>query len=352
MADTFTACPFIAGPMLTDPNLFFGREDELRILVGKLRGRQPVSVNLVGERRIGKSSLLYHFVQTWEGRVPDPSRFAVLYLDLQKDTPATEEAFYKLLATALKGRPSVQQALPSHFAFARFPRDHREFSACMEALAAVDLLPIFCLDEFETLLHYPKQFNDHFFDRLRGLMNANLLLFILSSRRSLDLCAGEQKLTSAFFNLGHMLRLAELSEEAADHLVNLPMPEREALPALQASDQKLARQWGGRHPYLLQLAAGELFDARQCGKDTRWAEKRFLEQSCRIQAVSRWKRLLRGILRCCRRPLKSLAEDAVSLGKIIGLIVALLLSIYFFREFLASKLTSADIITLAKKLWL
>ncbi|MCI5121682.1 MAG: ATP-binding protein, partial [Candidatus Electrothrix sp. AUS4] len=102
------SCPFIAGPMIDDPARFVGRREELHLLVHRMDGAQPTSVNVVGERRIGKSSLLYHFFQTWEQRIDYPSRFVVVYLDLQAKTPATEAAFYRDLAWALKQRPAVQ----------------------------------------------------------------------------------------------------------------------------------------------------------------------------------------------------------------------------------------------------
>lgn len=65
------ACPFIAGSMITNPRLFVGRKDELHSITTLMTGAQPTSINLIGQRRIGKSSLLYHFFQTWEQRVQD-----------------------------------------------------------------------------------------------------------------------------------------------------------------------------------------------------------------------------------------------------------------------------------------
>ena len=100
--------------MITTPSRFVGRREELNLLARRMDGAQPTSVNVVGERRIGKSSLLYHFMQTWEQRVDHASRFVVVYLDLQAKTPPTEAAFYKELAWALKQRPAVQRVDSLH----------------------------------------------------------------------------------------------------------------------------------------------------------------------------------------------------------------------------------------------
>ncbi|MCI5130919.1 MAG: hypothetical protein D3904_05205, partial [Candidatus Electrothrix sp. EH2] len=142
----------------------------------------------------------------------------------------------------------------------------------------------------EVLLKNGEQFTDSFFDQLRGCMNAGQLMFILSSRKPLDVYAGEQSLTSAFFNLGHVMELGEFTEEEAEELLRLPMPGREDFPALSTSDQKLARKWGGRHPYLLQLAAISLVEARQFRKKTAWAKRHFTKEQRRIKPVSVWKR--------------------------------------------------------------
>lgn len=47
---------FTIGPYITDPQKFFGREEELRSILNQLKTMQSTLV--VGERRIGKSSLL------------------------------------------------------------------------------------------------------------------------------------------------------------------------------------------------------------------------------------------------------------------------------------------------------
>ncbi|MCI5197282.1 MAG: hypothetical protein D3919_13865 [Candidatus Electrothrix sp. AW5] len=277
-----------------------------------MSGVQPVSVNVIGERRIGKSSLLYHFLQTWEQRVDSPNRFVVVYLDLQDETPSDEAAFYQALGRALARSP--------------LPASYKEFRTVLDTLFAQNLLPVFCLDEFEVLLKNNEQFTDSFFDQLRGCMNASQLMFILSSRQPLDVYAGKQNLTSDFFNLGQVVELGEFSEEEVEELLHLPLPGRENFPALSPGDQKLARQWGNRHPYLLQLAATALVEARQFRKNTAWAKKRFAKEKRRIRPVSVWKRplSLQGIVRRYRHGLTEAAEDAIK-WKTIILPLALLL---------------------------
>ena len=276
------ACPFVAGPKIDDPRCFVGREEELRTLAARMSGAQPISVNVVGERRIGKSSLLWQFTQTWAQRVDEPARYAVVFVDLQSNDPPTEDAFFQLLAKTLLTRPTLRQDSLLVAMLSVEPFTRIDFAAALDLLSNHGLLPVFCLNEFEMLLKKrPEQFGDSFFDHLRGFMDASRLMLIISSRKPLDVYANEQKLTSAFFNLGQIEILHEFTDEEAEELLFLPSP---LAPALNLEERRLARKWGGRHPYLLQLAALKLFDARQTDKDKDWAKQQFeRERDRRLQ---------------------------------------------------------------------
>ncbi|BAY48446.1 hypothetical protein SAMD00079811_60700 [Scytonema sp. HK-05] len=103
--------PFVAAGMIEDSKLFVGRKHELRAIASRMSGVQPTSINLVGEKRIGKSSLLYHFFLTWEQRVSDPNRYVVIYLSLQNVQCHREENFYQAIARQLLHFPRVANNL-------------------------------------------------------------------------------------------------------------------------------------------------------------------------------------------------------------------------------------------------
>ena len=54
--------PYIYRGPVRNAQMFFGREHELREIVAFLNGNQSVSV--VGPRKIGKTSLLFHLMRT------------------------------------------------------------------------------------------------------------------------------------------------------------------------------------------------------------------------------------------------------------------------------------------------
>ncbi|MCW4026887.1 MAG: AAA family ATPase, partial [Candidatus Bathyarchaeota archaeon] len=71
--------PYIVGNPVRNPRMFFGRQEERRFIAGKLLGREEGSVIvLTGERRTGKTSILY---QILEGSLGE--EFFPVFLDMQ-----------------------------------------------------------------------------------------------------------------------------------------------------------------------------------------------------------------------------------------------------------------------------
>jgi len=304
-----TNCPFLAGPMIQDPRYFVGRKTILRFITQRMTGVEPTSVNLYGERRIGKSSLLYYFVQTYEQRVSHPERYAVVYLSLQGTHCHKEMDFYSTVAKALAKHPAAQR-LPKLALSLKFTTPTYEtFRDALSTWKSSGILPVLCLDEFEMLFRNAQPFDDGFFDRLRALMDAGVLMLIAASHEPLDHYAQRHRLTSTFFNNAHLRKIGELEESEAGDLVRLPastVPGQE--PALDTADQHLARLWGGRHPYLLHLAGLALWETRQQGLPTARARAQYHSQAKRLHAF-------RLNLRHLVQPLRWLVWDVpVSLG--------------------------------------
>ena len=268
--------PFVSSGRLENPQLFVGREYELNAVTSRMAGPQPTSINIYGDKRIGKSSLLYHFVQTWETRVPNPSRYVVIYLSLQSASCQREEDFYQAVAQELISRPGVRTKPSLINALQVSPLNRQAFSVAMAEFKNQGLLPVICLDDFQVLFKYSQEFNDGFYDNLRSLMDSNKLMLVIASLKKLDIYAKQRQLTSSFFNLGHVLKLDELTPEAAEKLVCLPLSNsynnqtnnvsNTQVIAWGTAEQDLTLKLGGCHPFLLQIAGGLVWEARQQGK--------------------------------------------------------------------------------------
>ena len=82
--------PFIVGNPIRTEQMFYGREDDFRYVRTKLEGTsQGILIVFCGERRVGKSSILY---QVAAGRLG--KRFIPVFVDLQEMVIASDSEFF------------------------------------------------------------------------------------------------------------------------------------------------------------------------------------------------------------------------------------------------------------------
>ena len=90
--------PFTYGNPISDPAHFIGRERQIEQVFSRLRNRAFESSSLVGERRIGKTSLLKSIAHP-NTRIDyglDPNKYMFVYVDLQLiDEDATPQKFWR-----------------------------------------------------------------------------------------------------------------------------------------------------------------------------------------------------------------------------------------------------------------
>ena len=100
----YTPNPFTNRGVIKNEADFIGREEQLGEIIERLRTLQSSSV--VGERRIGKSSLLYHLAQTGARRIED-GQYRFLYLDLQDARFHTAAGFFRVTLERLGVAPDT-----------------------------------------------------------------------------------------------------------------------------------------------------------------------------------------------------------------------------------------------------
>ncbi|MBN3960637.1 hypothetical protein [Nostoc sp. NMS8] len=148
------ANPFVAAGMIEDPRLFVGRKDELHVIASRMKGDQPTSINIVGEKHIGKSSLLHYFVLTWQQRGLDPNRYVVIYLPLRGVDCQTETGFYEAVAEGLLSHVQGWQQRSLQNCWKSKLLNRQAFSDAVKEWKQQGKLPVLCLDDFESLLKY------------------------------------------------------------------------------------------------------------------------------------------------------------------------------------------------------
>ncbi len=271
--------PFVAGGVIKDRRLFVGRKSELDELTNCMTGAQSTSVNIHGPRRIGKSSLLYHFWQTWPDRVTDYRKYAPVFISLEGEAGVSKEAFLGAVARELLELRWIGDIGWARSALNPPPKTLPEFGRAVEVFSKNGILPVICLDEFEKWLEHTDEFDNDFYSYLRGLLNLNHMMMIITSKEKLTKYRHRYGLTSPFFNLVYYIPLGPFTKEEAEELVRLPAGrEPGAVAVLSADEQRFALQLGKRHPYKLQMACRLLVEARNHGKDFAWVRRRFDDQ--------------------------------------------------------------------------
>ncbi|MEK7832225.1 MAG: ATP-binding protein, partial [Acidobacteriota bacterium] len=198
--------PFTIGNMIQNPEQFVGRTAELHHIINRLGKLESCSV--VGERRIGKSSLLNHLSQTRVTRLGDKS-FQFLYIEL---TDASTQTIVDFLRTILEALNCSTDGIKDEN---KPNRNLMAFDHEVKALADCGQNIVLCLDEFEGLFENAAEFNNAFFNHFRTMVNHRRLALVTASRKTLETYGNEKKLTSPFFNLLSVTELGDFTEEEA-----------------------------------------------------------------------------------------------------------------------------------------
>jgi len=154
--------PYIAGNPIRENHMFYGRQTLLSGIEATLFRN---SLLLHGERRIGKTSLLYQLVQRLENKQDEKYRYIPIYVDLE-GTPESEffhrimESVLDTLVAPLDGMPGVEKLrylLPDtqeSYGDRDFRRDLRDIVEYLNRYYHQQPRLIFLLDEADILNNY------------------------------------------------------------------------------------------------------------------------------------------------------------------------------------------------------
>ena len=96
--------PYLNRSMIRAVDQFFGRQREVERIMSRLGSDPPQSISIVGARRAGKSSLLWHIAQAEiHARYLDaPGRYVFLLFDFQGQQHLDQSGFWVLHNFATK----------------------------------------------------------------------------------------------------------------------------------------------------------------------------------------------------------------------------------------------------------
>lgn len=247
---------------------FIGREVEIAWLADKLGRQTPQNCNLVGEPRIGKTSLLRYVYQQKIGLPPGETAVYV-WVRLAELTAYDSLSFWRLMAQKL-----VEEQVKAGFLAEVTAVESDDALDWFEALdAGLENLfsevglgrLVLLIDDFDLLVER-EGIGKRDLDWLRALATryGESLAFVIGSADSL--VALTERMTGAvdvspFANMFHHLSLGLLTPVAAERLCRQAAAVEE-LPLSDADSAFLLAE-AGRHPDLLKIACGYLFAARR-----------------------------------------------------------------------------------------
>jgi eukaryotic-like serine/threonine-protein kinase len=255
--------PFTYGNPISDPTHFFGRKHEIEQVFSRLRNIGFESSSIVGERRIGKTSLLYFLMHPEVRRAYGlaSEKYLFIYMDLQmvdKDTTPLRlwQRFLQQMVRNCQDA-EVKQMLTSLRASDRI--DNFAIADLFDSMDEKDLHVVLLLDEFENVTEN-QNFSAAFFYGLRSLAIHHNLSLITSSRRELiELCHSEAIRSSPFFNIFANINLRLFTRVEARNLIDQLL----AGTGISFTEEELDHIFrsAGYHPYFLQIACHFLFEA-------------------------------------------------------------------------------------------
>jgi hypothetical protein len=205
--------PYIAGTPVFDRHLFFGRQ---QLALSTLKLLSSHSVTLTGERRIGKTSFLYHLQSVLAADKGRQRRFFPVFVDLEAvAAPGFFHAVMDETIEALALSPRTLAAL-------RFSGEHNGYQAddlshdlrhVVEELrqrTRDEVRLVLLIDEVDALREHPEQTRDHWLGSLLERSPQELRLVLAGVGRGMHAALDE-------------LELEPLTPEEAEALVKRPV---------------------------------------------------------------------------------------------------------------------------------
>lgn len=258
--------PFTFGNPIRDPVRFYGRKEEIRQIVNRLLSSAHESTSVVGERRIGKTSLLKHLdtPEVAEGLGLHPNKYCMIYIDFQGLTDITPQRFWQRVLHKMERSICVPELIPEIKKIrGQDGFDLFDLEDLFTVITDSGLTTVLLLDEFEYVTQNPN-FGTDFFGGLRALaIHQNLPLVTATRRALVDLCHSEELKGSPFFNIFANVVLrpfnrADMIEMLDGYYAGIEFP-------VSRQEKETIIQLGGGYPFFMQIAGHYMVEARQKG---------------------------------------------------------------------------------------
>jgi serine/threonine protein kinase len=245
--------PYLNRVMIKNPEDFFGRKREVKKIYSRLDAPHPQSISVVGERRIGKSSLL-NYIYNRKNRkrsMQNHDNSIFIFMDFQRSADLTIPKFIDILFSMFKYEQSREL---KHI---EGEKNLDQLRDVVQELSNEGKRIIVLMDEFEAITKN-ENFDMQFFSFLRFLANNFMVAYVTSSYLELQqMCHNKDVADSPFFNIFSNLPLRPFGRKEAVELITVPS-EREGVP-LEGYTSRIL-DLAGFFPLHIQIACSNLFE--------------------------------------------------------------------------------------------
>ncbi|MGE5340388.1 MAG: ATP-binding protein [Candidatus Omnitrophota bacterium] len=243
-----------------ESDMFFGRETEINRSEAMLSLDSPQCLSIIGERRIGKSSLALRIFHD----IKELKKTFAFFLDcdgLAGNCNSKDEFFYLLNKrywdTLKENLRTIDNLEKEHTLF----DDYNSFKIFLKQMQSKEIKSIVFLDEFE---HLPQNefANDSFFSNLRSLANKpdNRLAFVTLSRTSLKDLTHQSIKTSGFWNIFKTETIGLLDDKSISRLRRYGFKMYNY--ALTWYELEKINYYAGNSPFFNQVVCSYLWDSK------------------------------------------------------------------------------------------
>ena len=241
--------PYYYGSPIRDAEGFYGRQRQLQDTCELIYKKE--CVNIIGERRSGKTSFLFHMLEPQvrqEYGLDDPNAI-YLYVDAEV-CPQDSQGFFAHVFHRVKTLYPDLPISPDENAI-----DEPTVTALLKAIRPHRL--VLLIDEFERISLCPA-FPPRFFVFLRGLSIVYDVSFVIATCRRLVECCTEEVISSPFPNVFCAVETGPFTAQELDYFLE-QTSTKGGLPMTRLRDRIF--RLAGSLPYLVQMACWHYFRA-------------------------------------------------------------------------------------------
>ena len=277
--------PFHYGNPVPHPSYFYGREDEIKQIVNRLQNMAFESSSIIGERRIGKTSLLRYLCH------PDTMQqygfsedYVFIYFSFEGLANISQNQFWRWLLQEIRLQVDDEQVLSAiNRTLKRELIEFYDVRTVFSILASKGKKIVLLFDEFERVVAN-KNFDATFYEGLRHLTTKSTALITSSKSRLIYSAYSQEVESSPFFNIFANINLRPFPRQDAVNLIRGYLEETSI--SFSEEDIEYVVSLSGCYPFFLQMACFFLFMAYIKEEYQADREKRlgFVENNCMREA--------------------------------------------------------------------